>query len=162
MKHQIIKSIVFASVLLGVTLNVVAQNTRKNNYFANLKSIDVAIGVQGDFNFCNVRESDVRSAVGYTLANSPLKRINKESIDYLDISILVLNAKSERGMSFGCSAAIAIELRRPTFYRDSFNHVTVWSDLFIRLGKENTIGRQINEAIEDSIKEFIAKWAEQN
>jgi hypothetical protein len=162
-KHKIIiKAIICTSALLGATLNVSAQNARKNNYFADIKSIDIAVDLQGDLNLCNVREGDIRSAVGYTLANSPLKRIDKDSIDYLSISILVLNAKAERGTSLGCSAAITNELRRPTNYKGSYNYVTVWSDLFIRLGTENTIGRQINAAIEDSTKQFIAKWAEQN
>jgi hypothetical protein len=162
LKHQIIKAIICTAVLLGVTLNVSAQNARKNNFFADIKSINVIVGLQGDFNFCNVKEGDIRSAVGYTLANSPLKRINKESIDYLDFSIIVLNLKSERGMGLGCSAAITTELRRPTYYRGSNNYITVWSGLLMRVGTENTIGRQINEAIEDSTKEFVVKWADQN
>lgn len=162
MNHQIIRKLICTAILFGAALNVAAQNARKNNYFADIKSIDVVVVVQGDFNFCNVREGDIRTAVGYTLANSPLKRIIKDSIDYLEISVLVLNVKSERGMSLGCSAAIAIELRRPTFYRDSYNYVTVYSDLFMRLGNDNTIGRHINIAIEDLTKTFIAKWAEQN
>ena len=156
------KFFVFIFLIFNLNLNTYSQNVRKNNFFADIKSIDLAVQVDGDFNFCNVRESDIRTAVGYTLANSPLKKIDKDSLDYLYISAVVINTKSDRGTSLGCSAAIAIELKRPTTFRGSFNYVTLWSDLHLRLGSENSISRQINSAAEIATKDFIVKWAEQN
>ena len=157
-----IKYLFFIFLLFNLNLNTYAQNVRKNNYFADIKSIDLSVTVDGDFNFCNVRESEIRTAVGYTLANSPLKKFDKDSLDYLFISVLIMNTKSERGASLGCSAAITIDLRRPTTFRGSYNYVTVWNDLYMRLGTENSISRQINSAVESATKEFVAKWAEQN
>lgn len=161
-KNQIIKLVIFSVFIFGLALNADAQNTRKDNYFSDIKSIDLVVTLDGDFNFCKVRESDIRSAVGYTLANSPLKRIDKDSLDYLYIGVVILNAQTERGTSLGCSAAITIDLRRPTNFRGSFNYVSVWSNAYLRLGSENSTGGQINSLVERVTKEFVAKWAEQN
>ena len=161
-KYLNLKFLVFIFLIFNLNVNTYAQNVRKNNFFADIKSIDLAVQVDGDFNFCNVRESEIRTAVGYTLSNSPLKKIDKDSFDFLNISVLVLNVKSDRGASLGCSATISIDLRRTTTFRGSFNFVTVWNDLYLRVGTENSIGRQINSAVESSTKDFIVKWAEQN
>jgi hypothetical protein len=157
-----IKSIIFSLFILGLSLNATAQNTRKDNYFSDIKSIDLLVSLDGDFLFCKVRESDIRSAVGYTLANSPLKKIDNDSFDYLYIGVVVLNAQTERGASLGCSAAITVDLRRSINFKGSFNYVSVWSRAFLRLGSENSISRQINLVAESVTKEFVAKWAEQN
>ena len=161
-KQQIIKYITFSIFIFGFASNAYAQNTRKDNFFSDIKSVDLFVTLDGDLNICKVLESDIRSAVGYTLANSPFKKIDKDTLDYLYISVLILNPQTERGVSLGCSAAIIIELRRPTTFRGSFNYVTVWSKAFLRLGTEISIGRQVNSLVEKVTKEFVAKWAEQN
>ena len=157
-----IKLIFFIFLIFNLNLNTYAQNTRKNNFFSDINSIDLVVDMNGDFNFCKVRESDVRSAVGYTLANSPLKRIDNNSLDIIYIGLIVLNNQSDRGASFGCSVAINFELWRYTSFRGNFNNVTVWTQNFLLTGTENSIGTQVNTRVERSIKDFVSKWAEQN
>ncbi len=161
-KHLNLRCFVFIFLLLNLNSITHAQNTRKNNFFADIKTIDLAVDMNGDFNFCKVRESDVKSAVGYTLANSPLKRIDNNSLDTMYIGIIVLNNQSDRGANFGCSVALNFELWRYTNFRGNFNNVTVWTQNFLLTGTENSIGTQVNTRVERSIKDFVTKWAEQN
>lgn len=160
--YSILKYFIFTSLILGLVSNVHAQDARRDNFFADIKSIDLAVDLNGDFNFCKIRESDIRSAVGYTLANSPLRKIDKDALDFLSINLIVLNAENDRGVSLGCSVALRFELRRSTIFRSSFNYVTVWRKGYLQLGTENSISGQVNALIEKTTKEFVAKWAEQN
>jgi len=160
--NPILKYFIFILMLFGLCLNTYAQNLGKNNFFTDIKSIDLSITLDGDFNFCKVSESDIRSTVGYILANSPLKKIDKNSLDILQIGVVILNTKNDRGVSLGCTAAINVELRRPTNFKGIFSYVSVWSGLFLQLGTDNSMSRQINSVVERSTKEFVVKWSEQN
>lgn len=161
-KHPNLKFFVFILLMFNLNLNTHAQTTRKDNFFAGINSIDLLVNMNGDFNFCRVRESDVRSAVGYTLANSPLKRIDNNSLDTIHIGLIVLNNQSDRGVNFGCSVALNFELWRYTSFRGNFNLVSVWTQNYLLAGTENSIGTQVNTRVERSIKDFVSKWAEQN
>lgn len=162
MKHQIIKVIICTAVLFGVSLNVFAQDARKDNYFADIKSINLFVNLTGDFDFCNVRDSDIRSAVGYTLANSPLKKIDKNSLDIFYINVTTMKMTGDRGTLFGCGAYVGFELVRFVNFKGIDSLVTVWSTGVLQRGTENSLGRQVNSLVERTTKEFVGKWAEQN
>lgn len=161
-QRQIIKAIVFSVFIFGVVLSAYAQNARKNNYFADVKSIDLDISISGDSQICGIRENDIRSAVGFTLSNSPLRRIDANSMDVLGISIIILNDKTEGGRSLGCSVAINYEFLRFVNFKGINNLVTVWSRTFIIGAPENTITGRVSSNVERVTKEFIVRWAEQN
>jgi hypothetical protein len=165
-KSPLLKFIIFSvfvfAFAFGVVLNAHAQNLRKDNFFADIKSIDLDIGLSGDNDFCAIREGDIRSAVGYTLVNTPLRRVDGTSRDILSISIITLKATNTGGASLGCAVAIGFEFWRFVNFKGSNNLVTVWSRNFLQIGSENSISRQVNSVVERTTKEFVAKWAEQN
>lgn len=161
-KSNLLKFIIFFSVVFGVVSNASAQNTRRNNLFADIKSIDLAIYLNGEHQTCGLRENEIRSAVGYTLSNSPLRKIDPDSMDILNISVLAQNDKTVSGRSLGCSVALTFELRRIVNFRGKNNFVTVWSNTFIQGGQEKDMGGLINSIVERTTKEFVVNWAEQN
>jgi hypothetical protein len=161
-KSILLKFIIFISIIFGVVANASAQNTRKNNFFADIKSIDLGIYLNGEHQFCGIRENEIRSAVGYTLSNSPLRKIDADSPDILSISLIAQNDKTVSGKSLGCSVALTFELRRIVNFRGKNNFVTVWSNTFIQGGQEKDMGGLINSIVERTTKEFVVNWAEQN
>lgn len=159
---KILKIVSFFVLSCGVILNAHAQNINKDNFFSDIKSIDLYIGLSGDSKFCRVNEADIRASVGYVLANSPLRKLDERSIDTLAISLIVMNVENDRGQSLGCTSSINFELWRFANFKGNPKVVTVWSDNFLIAGTENSISRQINARVERAMKEFIAKWAAQN
>jgi hypothetical protein len=157
-----IKYLFFIFLIFNLNLNTHAQNTRKGNIFAGIKSIGLSVDMSGAHQICRLRESDIKSAVGYTLSNSPLRRVDQDSMDILSISLVAQNDKTVGGRSLGCSVALSFELWRIVNFRGSNTLVTVWSDLAIRGGTEDQIGASVNATVEKVTKDFIVKWAEQN
>jgi hypothetical protein len=157
-----IKYLFFIFFLFNLNLNTHAQTTRKDNFFAGIKSIDLVVDLSGAHQICQLRESDIRSAVGYTLSNSPLRRIDQDSIDTLRIGLIAVNDKTVGGKSLGCSVALSFELWRIANFRGSNKLVTVWSALFLQGATEDQIGASIKARVEKTTKDFIVKWAEQN
>ena len=157
-----IKYLFYIFLIFNLNLNTHAQTTRKDNFFAGIESIDLVVNMSGAHQICRLRESDIKSAVGYTLSNSPLRRIDQDSMDTLSISLVALNDKTVGGRSLGCSVALSFELWRIVNFRGSNRLVTVWSDLAIQGGPEDQIGASVNARVEKVTKDFIVKWAEQN
>ena len=106
-KYPNLKFFVFILLMFNLNLNTHAQTTRKDNFFAGIKSIDLVVNVSGAHQICRLQESDIKSAVGYTLSNSPLRRIDQDSIDTLRIGVVALNDKTVGGRSLGCSVALS-------------------------------------------------------
>jgi hypothetical protein len=159
---SLLKYIIFPAFFLVVFSNVHAQNARSNNFFADINSIDLDINLSPSTRICGIRDNDIRTAVGFTLSNSPLKRIDLNSTNILSISIAAVNDKTVSGKSLGCSAAINYELWRFVNFKGINNLVTVWSKTAIQVGPEDSISQQVSSHVERTTKEFIAKWAEQN
>jgi hypothetical protein len=161
-KFSILKFATFSAFLLVAFSNAHAQNARSNNFFADINSIDLDISLSPSTKICNIRENDIRTAVGFTLSNSPLKKIDSNSINILAITVVAINDKTVSGRSLGCSAAINYELLRFVNFKGINSLVTVWSKTAIQGGTEDLIGQQVSSHVEKTTKEFITKWAEQN
>lgn len=149
--------------LLFITLSrsAIAQTSIENKFFSDINSIDVIINVEGDYAFCRVSQSDITSAVAYTLSNTPLKKIEKLSPDALFMSFTAMNVTSKSNNSLGCAVATNAELWRRTNFKGSNNLVTVWSVNYLTVGIPGDIGVNVPHLAEKIMKEFISRWSQQ-
>ncbi len=158
MRHRLIKLTCITLSILSISMPAKGQS--RNNFFKDIKSIDVEVAIKGDASACNISDSDVRSSVSFVLSNTPLRKIDSMSPDVLYFNILILTPKIS-GRSVGCTVGISTEFWRMAEYKGRANLVTVWSSFVMVLSPEAQAQRQLRESIEDLTKDFVSKWTEQ-
>lgn len=152
--------LVCSFLFTATAIDAIAQTVPKDNFFADINSINVIIDISGDHEFCRIRESEIRSSVAYVLSNTPLRKIDSSSSDILFMSFIVMNVQNRSSTSLGCAVATNSELWRRSNFKGVSTLITVWSSQYLNAGIPGEIGTSISSLAERITKQFISRWSE--